>query len=154
MKPPTSRLIACCANIVMLTAIIAVGVILVLAVFAPADAATPARSVPNRVTCSDEYRHPSSGQAKTCREAGWTVTSRYLLTPGRVPVYIDLPSCGYEDGSTDRTACTWNVNSGDGNGVGLRYIVTNVRSASGVSGKRYIYLRECFGARCHTSAAG
>lgn len=103
-------------------------------------------SVPTWVSCSDEWQHPTSGEAKTCRERGWMVTTKYVVTPGRVPVFLDLPSCKVEDGTTNYGPCSWNVNAGDGNGKGLRYLVVNV-----TGGKRYVYLRECFGIRCHRS---
>lgn len=72
--------------------------------------------------CVEAWQAPQSEGAEDCREHGWTVRARLVVGPQRVVRYTALPHCRYEDGSGQRSACTWNVGpQQDGNGRGLAY---------------------------------
>lgn len=74
--------------------------------------------------CVDAYRHPHSVTADTCRDHGWTVLPRLVVTPARVVAHTTLPHCREEDGSAQRSRCTWNIGSRvDGNGIGRAFWV-------------------------------
>lgn len=74
--------------------------------------------------CKEAWQAPHSKGAAECRSHGWTVTKRLVVTPHKRVVFDRLPACRYEDGSGQRSACTWNLHpstSPDGNGVGMAY---------------------------------
>jgi hypothetical protein len=74
--------------------------------------------------CKEAYTAPHSVTADRCREAGWTIRVRpsgrgIIVSPRHVIRYLWLPQCLNEDGSAQRSACTWNVTlpyQGDGMG--------------------------------------
>lgn len=55
---------------------------------------------------------------------GYAATPHIETNAHGVVTYSNLPSCKYEDGSGGRRPCSWNVNEGDGNGIGLAYWVS------------------------------
>lgn len=73
--------------------------------------------------CKEAWQAPHSSGAKACRSHGWTVTRKIVVTPRKQVVFDRLPECRYEDGSSQRSACTWNLHPDQpqGNGVGLGY---------------------------------
>lgn len=74
--------------------------------------------------CKEAWQAPRSAGARQCRAHGWTVTRHIVVGPHRWVRYVDLPLCRFEDGSGQRSACTWNLSiQRQGNGVGLRYWV-------------------------------
>lgn len=74
--------------------------------------------------CKEAYQAPQSPGARDCRQRGWVIRPRLVVTPDRWIVFTRLPHCRYEDGSGQRSACTWNVGTPqDGNGRGRAYWV-------------------------------
>ena len=74
--------------------------------------------------CAEAWQAPRSAGADLCREQGYTVSARFVLSPRGVVLHSSLPHCAYEDGSGGRRPCTWNVGRPvDGNGIGLAYKV-------------------------------
>jgi len=72
--------------------------------------------------CKEAYLYVHSAGAQDCREAGWTIRPRLVVSPRGVVQMSTLPHCREEDGSGQRSACTWNIGHRiDGNGEGLRY---------------------------------
>jgi hypothetical protein len=102
-------------------AIVAVAWSLALIVVPTADAAAPYGG------CKEAYTAPHSAAADRCRKAGWTIAVRpsghgIIVSPRHVIRYLWLPQCRNEDGSGQRSACTWNVTlpyQGDGRGRAL-----------------------------------
>lgn len=94
-----------------------------LATVAASGIAAPAQAHHvTRDACEQAWQAPQSEAAVDCREHGWTVRARLVVTPNRVVRHTALPHCRYEDGSGQRSACTWNVGpEQDGNGRGLAY---------------------------------
>ena len=69
--------------------------------------------------CDEAYHYTRSAGAQACREAGWTVLPRLVVSPRGWVHMSTLPHCRNEDGSGQRSACTWNLGPGiDGNGIG------------------------------------
>jgi hypothetical protein len=70
--------------------------------------------------CDEAYAYARSAGAQDCRDAGWTIRPRLVVGPGGWVYYSVLPHCRHEDGSGQRSACTWNFGQGqkDGNGRG------------------------------------
>jgi hypothetical protein len=72
--------------------------------------------------CDEAWQAPHSAGAQDCRNAGWTIRKRLVVNPHGVVRMSTLPHCLEEDGSGQRSACTWNVGPRqDGNGIGLAY---------------------------------
>jgi len=73
--------------------------------------------------CDEAYRYSTSAGAQDCRDAGWTIRPRLVVGPRGWVHYSVLPHCRNEDGSGQRSACTWNFGQGqpDGNGRGRMY---------------------------------
>lgn len=89
----------------------------------PAHAATDGAIEPYG-GCAEAWQAPRSAGADLCRELGYTVSARFVLSPRGVVLHSSLPHCAYEDGSGGRRPCTWNVGRRvDGNGIGLAYKV-------------------------------
>lgn len=75
--------------------------------------------------CKEAYQAPHSQGAKECRAKGWTIKRRLVVTPHAVVRFTRLPHCREEDGSGQRSACTWNIGRKiDGDGQGLSYWVS------------------------------
>lgn len=69
--------------------------------------------------CDEAWQAPRSEGAEHCREHGWTVRKRFVLTPSsRVATIRRLKPCEYEDSMN----CYWNARS-MGNGRGDSFIV-------------------------------
>lgn len=70
--------------------------------------------------CDEAYRYARSAGAQDCREAGWTIRPRLVVGPHGYVRMSALPHCIHEDGSGQRSACSWNFHRGgeDGNGKG------------------------------------
>ena len=104
-----------------LLAALAVTTILAGGTAAVAEAAQAAQSYGG---CDEAYRYARTAGAQDCREAGWTIRPRLVITPDNKVAYSVLPHCRHEDGSGQRSACTWNLGPGqDGNGIGRVYWV-------------------------------
>jgi hypothetical protein len=74
--------------------------------------------------CKEAWQAPHSQGADWCRAHGWTVRARLLVGPHGVVRMHRLPHCREEDGSGQRSACTWNIGRRvDGDGQGLSYWV-------------------------------
>lgn len=79
--------------------------------------------------CDEAYSAPKSAAADQCREAGWTIRVRadghgIIVDPHARVRYVWLPMCRHEDGSGQRSACTWNLGPRkQGNGRGVAYWV-------------------------------
>jgi hypothetical protein len=74
--------------------------------------------------CGEAWQAPSSQGAAWCRGHGWIVRARIVIGPHRYVHMTALPHCRFEDGSGQRSACTWNVGRPiDGNGIGRAYVV-------------------------------
>jgi hypothetical protein len=74
--------------------------------------------------CKEAWQSPRSVGADWCRARGWEITGRYVISPRAIVAAERLPHCRYEDGSGQRSACTWNLGPRtDGNGLGLAYVV-------------------------------
>ena len=74
--------------------------------------------------CKEAWQAPSSEGAAECRAHGWLIRPRLVVGPHGVVRFTALPHCRQEDGSGQRSACTWNVRDGagrDGDGSGLTY---------------------------------
>jgi hypothetical protein len=90
---------------------------------------TSAHSVAGEATepyggCAEAWMAPRSAGARLCRDLGYAVSARFVLSPRGVVLHSSLPHCRSEDGSGGRRPCTWNVGRRvDGNGVGLAYKV-------------------------------
>lgn len=80
----------------------------------PADAATYGG-------CKEGWQAPHSAGADQCRAHGWTITSRYVISPHSRLVASRLPHCAYED---ETGPCLWDARR-DGNGRGSSFIVRN-----------------------------
>lgn len=74
--------------------------------------------------CAEAWQAPRSAGADLCRERGYAVSARFVLSPRGVVLHSSLPHCTHEDGSGGPRPCTWNVGRRvDGNGIGLAYKV-------------------------------
>ena len=74
--------------------------------------------------CEEATLAPHSVGAQDCRAHGWTIRRRLAVNPHAVVKGSGLPDCREEDGSGQRSACSWNFHgSHDGNGRGLSYWV-------------------------------
>jgi hypothetical protein len=75
--------------------------------------------------CPEASLAPHSVGAQECRAHGWTIRTRLVVNPRHVVKGSGLPHCRYEDGSGQRSACSWNFHDGraDGNGRGFAYWV-------------------------------
>jgi hypothetical protein len=75
--------------------------------------------------CEEATLAPHSAGAVECRAHGWTIRTRLAVNPHGLVLGSGLPHCRYEDGSGQRSACSWNFHDGtrDGNGQGLSYWV-------------------------------
>jgi hypothetical protein len=75
--------------------------------------------------CEEATLAPYSVGADQCRAHGWTIRTRLAVNPHAVVKGSGLPHCVNEDGSGQRSACSWNFHDGhpDGNGVGLSFWV-------------------------------
>jgi hypothetical protein len=72
--------------------------------------------------CDEAYAFARSAGADDCREQGWTIRPRLVVDPHGWVHYSVLPHCKNEDGSGQRSACTWNLGPGvDGNGTGRTF---------------------------------
>lgn len=90
---------------------------------APAQAATSPGAEPYG-GCAEAWQAPRSAGADRCRELGYTVSARFVLSPRAVVLHSSLPHCTDEDGGRGPRPCTWNVGRRiDGNGIGLAYKV-------------------------------
>lgn len=91
----------------------------------PAKAAEPEHIRTEIADCIAAHRTPHSRLAAACRSRGWVVRPRLVVGPRGVVRYSHLPHCRYEDGSGQRSACSWNFTGDDyfggvdGNGYGL-----------------------------------
>ena len=74
--------------------------------------------------CAEAWQAPRSEGAQWCRDHGWTVGARYVISPRRILRHYRLPSCEVEDASSGPVPCGWNVVAVDGNGRGRAYVVT------------------------------
>jgi hypothetical protein len=70
--------------------------------------------------CDSTWRHPHSATAQACRDHGWTVMRRLVVSPHGVIRHNRLTHCPEEDGSRVTPRCVW-IGTEDGNGVGLSY---------------------------------
>ena len=62
--------------------------------------------------CVEGHDYPHSAGAAWCRDHGWVIKPRLVVGPhGRVH-FVSLPLCREEDGSGQRSACTWNFGPG------------------------------------------
>lgn len=88
-----------------------------------ADASTP--WVQPYGGCAEAWQAPASAGADQCRDHGWTVRARLVLDSRHRVRASRLPHCRQEDGSGQRSACSWNFHDGtvDGNGYGMAYWV-------------------------------
>jgi hypothetical protein len=70
--------------------------------------------------CDEAWQAPSSAGADECRAHGWTIRARLVVGPRGVVRMSALPHCRNEDGSGQRSACSWNFHDGqrDGDGRG------------------------------------
>src|SRR5262245_63358868 len=59
--------------------------------------------------CAEAWQAPHSKGADECRAHGWTVRARLVVGPHRWVRYNNLPHCREEDGSGQKSACTWNI---------------------------------------------
>lgn len=74
--------------------------------------------------CAEAWQAPRSPGAQQCRELGYAISARFLVSPRGVVLHSSLRHCAYEDGSGGPRPCTWNVGTRrDGNGRGLAYKV-------------------------------
>lgn len=73
--------------------------------------------------CTSAWQAPSGAVAQTCRHQGWTITAHMVLDPHYVVQWSNLLSCNYEDGSGQRSDCSWNFPPGGGS-QGRTYFVT------------------------------
>lgn len=110
------------ADVVVLicfVAIVATGTLLAMLWFDPAHASVGL----NRPYggCKEATVAPHSAAADQCRDRGWTIRPRLAVTPHGVVAASALPHCREEDGSGQRSACSWNFHDGtqDGDGKGL-----------------------------------
>lgn len=73
--------------------------------------------------CEEATLAPHSVGANQCRAHGWTIATRLAVGPHGLVRGSGLPHCREEDGSGQRSACSWNFHDGrqDGNGEGLSY---------------------------------
>ena len=62
--------------------------------------------------CVEGHNYPHSQGADECRDHGWTVRQRLVVGPHGVVRFASLPLCREEDGSGQRSACTWNFGPG------------------------------------------
>lgn len=86
-----------------------------------AEAVTPSQPYGG---CDEAWQAPRSGGAQWCRDHGWTVRHRLVVSPHRVVKFSTLPSCKTDDGGGP-VPCSWNFGTTDGNGIGRAYYVTN-----------------------------
>lgn len=90
----------------------------------PASAGGWMPPAPSVGGCKEAYIAPQSDAADACRDRGWTIAvgergRGIIVSPSNVVRYLWLPQCRYEDGSGQRSACTWNmVLPYQGNGMG------------------------------------
>lgn len=77
--------------------------------------------------CKEATLAPHSKAAAACRNHGWTINRRLAVSPRGVVKGSGLPHCKNEDGSGQKSACSWNFRDGhrDGNGKGLSYWVSH-----------------------------
>lgn len=83
-----------------------------------ADAVAPQSQV--KAPCADQWQHPRSHRAETCRRYGWVIAPGVVITPNHVLRYMYLPVCRAEDGDT-RT-CEINVTGRFGDGCGKAWV--------------------------------
>ena len=62
--------------------------------------------------CVEGHNYPHSQGAAECRAHGWTVRQRLVVGPHDRVRFVSLPLCREEDGSGQRSACTWNFGPG------------------------------------------
>src|SRR5262245_34460579 len=112
------------ANTVVVVSILAVGIVgAVIGVdwFTRAHATTWTQPYGG---CQEAWQAPYSVGARECRAHGWVVRPRLVVGPRHWIRFTALPHCREEDGSGQRSACTWNVGRPvDGNGHGRAYWV-------------------------------
>jgi hypothetical protein len=88
------------------------------------DPGRPTETVRPYGGCGEAWQSPRSTGAEWCRSRGWIVRARIVIGPKRFVHMTALPHCRYEDGSGQRSSCTWNVGTPvDGNGIGRAYVV-------------------------------
>lgn len=119
-KGPASRIDLLVVG-VCLTAIGLVGAVIGVGWFAPGHAASVQLNQPYG-GCKEGWQAPHSPGARDCRHLGWTIKHRLVVTPRGVVTLTRLPHCREEDGSGQRSACTWNIGrpaDGDGRGASL-----------------------------------
>jgi len=58
--------------------------------------------------CKEAYVAPQSAGADECRAHGWVIRPRLVVGPYGWVRYSTLPQCRNEDGSGQRSACSWN----------------------------------------------
>lgn len=85
--------------------------------------ASPAQASQPYGGCKEAHLAPHSSGASWCRAHGWTVTRRLVVNRYHKVVFDRLPLCRQEDGSGQRSACTWNLHPStpQGNGIGKGY---------------------------------
>lgn len=69
--------------------------------------------------CDEAWQAPRSAGADHCRDHGWTVRPRVVISPRGWVRAIRLPQCRAED---DFRPCYWDA-SARGNGEGRSYVV-------------------------------
>jgi hypothetical protein len=113
---------------------IVLGLTLILAAAVGALTTAPAHAGTARQPyggCDEAHNFPHSLGAQDCRVLGWTIRARLVVGPRGYVHFASLPLCREEDGSGQRSACTWNFGPGPeglyhpgqvtGNGIGLKY---------------------------------
>jgi hypothetical protein len=70
--------------------------------------------------CEEATLAPQSAAADECRDHGWTIRRRLAVSGHGIVKGSGLPHCREEDGSGQRSACSWNFHEGtrDGNDRG------------------------------------
>lgn len=64
--------------------------------------------------CGEAAQAPHSAGARWCRDHGWTVRKRILVSRRGVTLGHRLHECRNEDGSGTPGACVWNFDAGSG----------------------------------------
>ena len=120
----TEKLSVWVTALVGAAAFLGTAIVLVLAGASPPSHASTSGVLEPFGGCDEAWQAPRSTGADRCRELGYTVSARFLLSPRGVVLHSSLPHCRFEDGSGGRRPCTWNVGPRvDGNGIGLAYKV-------------------------------
>lgn len=92
---------------------------LIFASIHPAGAAQPYGG------CDEAWQAPHSAGAQECRDHGWTVRPRLVVSPHSILRYSALPPCTFEDASGGPIPCSWNFpGSDDGMGGGASFWVS------------------------------